>query len=178
MSCNDCWKHLATGGVNDFRGTGTPQSQQAGFGYGAILGAPVGDKPELAEFGLVDFQPERKTENMHFVSMGSGQVLADPFIAFVSRVLWRGKQPDVKIAMFGVYWALEHAINYAPGGVGYPIKIAVLRRENGAWGARLLEDAELEEQAQHISEIESIISGYPGEIIAQGNIVAPPTPPE
>jgi len=67
------------------------------------------------------------------------------------------KQPDVKTATFGVYWALDHAIKFAPGGIGAPIRIAVLRRVSNEWSARLLEEAELEEQAQHISEIESRI---------------------
>ena len=176
-SCNDCCRHLATAAVTDFRGTGTPQHSQNGYGFAAMLGVPIGNSPELVEFGLPDFQPERKTGNMHFVSMGSGQVLADPFLAFVSRVLWQGKQPDVKTATFGVYWALDHAIKFAPGGIGAPIRIAVLRRVSNEWSARLLEEAELEEQAQHISEIESRISGYPAQIIAQGEVSPPPQPP-
>jgi hypothetical protein len=36
-----------------------------------------------------DFQPEIKRGKLFFVSMGSGQPLADPFLAFVKRVLWK-----------------------------------------------------------------------------------------
>jgi hypothetical protein len=143
-----------------------------------MLAAPVGDRAELVEFGLLDFQPERKTGNIHFVSMGSGQILADPFLAFVSRVLWGGRQPDVKVATFGVYWALDHAIKYAPAGIGEPIVIATLRREGGQWASRLLEEDEMQEQAQHITEIENRIGNYPVEIINQAPIAPLPAPPQ
>lgn len=174
---NECFKELAAEGVKDFSSTGIPRHPQHGFGFGAMLAVPLGDKAELVEFGLTDFQPERKIGNMHFVSMGSGQILADPFLAFVSRVLWGGKQPDVKAAMFGVYWALRHAITYAPGGVGEPINISILRREKGQWLARCLAEDELQEQSQHISAIEARIAKYPAEVISEAPSTLPPAPP-
>lgn len=173
----DCIKSMTTAGVQDFQSTGTPRHPQYGFGFGALLAAPMADQPELIEFGIQDFQPEIKREKLHFVTMGSGQALADPFIAFISRVLWDGKMPDVKAGMFGVYWALQHTIQYAPGGVGAPARLATLRREGGAWHARILEDAELQEQAQHIGEIEKRIGAYPVDILAQAQAEAPPQPP-
>lgn len=175
--CNDCLREVSATTIQDFQSTGAPCTTQAGFGFGAMVAAPISDRPELAEFSLLDFQPERKTVNMHFVSMGSGQILADPFLAFISRVLWCGKQPDVRTAMFGVYWALDHAIKYAPGGVGEPIAIAILHRQKGQWIARSLEERELQEQAQHITEIENRISKYPVEIIDEATTTLPPTPP-
>ena len=76
--------------------------------------------------------------------MGSGQVLADPFLAFVSRVLWQGKQPDVKTATFGVYWALDHAIKFAPGGIGAIRKV-------GLWPLLLREETvEYEQDHRHV----------------------------
>lgn len=174
---NQCVKEMAEKAVKDFQGTGTPRTPQSGFGFGAMVAAPISDKPELVEYGLLDFQPERKTPKLHFVSMGSGQLLADPFLAFVSRVLWAGKQPDVKTAMFGVYWALDHAIKYAPGGVGEPIVVATLQRESGQWRARIAEREALQEQSQHIAEIESRIARYPADIITQAPAAVPPAPP-
>jgi len=72
--------------------------------------------------------------------------LADPFLAFVSRVLWKDTIPDIQRGKFGVYWALNHTINLAPGTVGPPIKIAVLRKEDGSWTASLSEDNQEAEQ--------------------------------
>jgi hypothetical protein len=121
-----------------------------------------------------------KISETSFLSMGSGQILADPFLAFISRVLWRASMPDVKIATLGVYWALAHAIKYAPGGIGEPIRVAVLRRQNGTWKATLVEEDELQEQAQHIDAIEERIGRYPADIIESAPtqpIPAPPAPP-
>lgn len=173
----DCAKALTATALQDFQSTGVQRHPQYGIGYGALLAAPLSDAPELVEFAITDFQPEIKRDKLHFVTMGSGQSLADPFIAFVSRVLWDGAMPDVQTGMFGVYWALQHTIKYAPGGVGDPIRLATLRRENGAWRARILEDAELDELAQHIGEIEKRIGNYPADILKQAQAEALPVPP-
>jgi hypothetical protein len=97
-----------------------------GLRFGGLIAAAVTDGPFLAEFGTTDFQPEIKTGKLFFVSMGSGQMLADPFLAFVCRVLWGSKMPDVDHGKFGVYWVLAHTIKLAPGQVGLPIRHAGL----------------------------------------------------
>ena len=176
----ECLKAISASTIQDFRSTHVPYTlppQGLGFSFGALLAAPIGDQPYLVEYDGINFQPELRDGKPIFVSVGSGQLLAEPFVAFVSRVLWQEKVPDVKTAMFGVYWALDHTINFAPGGVGEPIKIATLRREKGQWKSRLLDDNELQEQAQHIEEIETRLGQYPKEILEEPKIEAPPTPP-
>lgn len=176
--CLDCCKHLAATAVNDFRGTGVPfNGQGGGYNFGALMAAPLEDKPQLVEFALSDFQPEVKNDKLHFVSMGSGQMLAEPFMGFISRVIWGGQAPDVQQATLGVVWALQHAIEMAPGGVGLPIRIATLRKEGGAWKARVLTDEELQEPLQHIQAIEDRIRQYPAEILAQAMAQPEPPPP-
>jgi hypothetical protein len=170
-------KTLSAASVQDFSSTGVFRTQQGGWGFGALLAGPIGGQQELIEFGHMDMQPERKSGRIHFVSMGSGQIIADPFLAFVSRVLWRETIPDVKIATLGVYWALSHAIKYAPGGVGEPIRIATLRRVDGAWKATVVEEDVLQESAQHIDAIEERIGHYPAEIIDSAPSSPPPEPP-
>jgi hypothetical protein len=177
QKCIDCALNLAANTVGNFKATHVPYNQHAGWGYGALLAGAFADGPGLAEFGLLDFQPELKTGKLHFVTMGSGQLLADPFVAFVSRVLWGKEMPDVRNAMFGVYWALQHTIDCAPGGVGGPIKIATLQQIDGDWLARIVEEEALQEQAQHIAEIEKRISAYPAEILAEAAVELPPAPP-
>ena len=88
--------------------------------------------------------------------MGSGQPLADPLLAFVSRVLWNNIMPTVEIGKFGVYWALDHAIKLAPGGVGGPIKIAILRMREGEWKAEEFDDTQ--EGAQYVADLEEHIA--------------------
>jgi hypothetical protein len=90
----------------DLHETKAPNWGQDGLRFGALIAAVVRDGPFLAEFGSTDFQPELKNGRTFFVSIGSGQILADPFLAFVCRVLWKGNMPDVDHGKFGVYWVL------------------------------------------------------------------------
>lgn len=159
---------LATAGLNDFRQTGAGAGQ-----YGALFAAYADNGPQLIEFAATDFQPEMKTAKTNFVAMGSGQTLAEPFMAFVSRVLWKGTTPDVKTALFGVWWALNHTLTCAPGFVGPPISIAVLE-DVGGWKSRLISSEELGEQSEHIKEIEHRIASYSLDLLAGETAAAVP----
>ncbi|MDB5713028.1 MAG: hypothetical protein JWO15_425 [Sphingomonadales bacterium] len=141
--------------VADCNATGVPRSNHGGLGFGALLAMIIKNKPYLIEFGTSDFQPEIKQGRLFSVAIGGGQVLADPFLAFVSRVLWEDAEPTVEMAKIGVYWVLDHTIKYAPGGVGEPIRLGVVRQINGQWTSEILDDAQ--EQAQFIQELESNI---------------------
>jgi hypothetical protein len=165
MPCLAFAAELSRMTLTQFENSKVPQHPQSGLGFGSLLAAPFADAAQLVEFADTDFQPEIKTDRVHFVSMGSGQVLADPFLAFISRVLWGGSPPNVQMGAFGVYWVLSHTIKYAPGGVGHPIKIAVLKKQDGDWFARSVEGNELQEPEQHVAEIERLIGEYPRSII-------------
>ncbi|MFI4973242.1 MAG: hypothetical protein ACHP84_01740 [Caulobacterales bacterium] len=143
MTALDCAMTLSGLMVQNFKATGALLNGARGYGAGALMAAVVEDRAELIEFSPVDMQPELKSDTLHIVAMGSGQYLAEPFMAFVSRVLWNGEAPTVEDATFGVYWGLFHAIEVSPGGIGRPISLGVVRREAGAWAARLLEAPEL-----------------------------------
>jgi hypothetical protein len=177
---NDCLREIARATLQDFEHTGVPRMppNQGGIGFGSLMAAPVDGMAQLVEFGSSDFQPEIKRDQIHFVAMGSGQVLAEPFMAFVSRVLWGGKPPDVQLGAFGLYWVLSHTIQFAPGGVGLPIKIAVLKKVKGDWVARSVEGDELQEPEQHVAEIEKLIAGYPKAIVEEAGATPPPEPPK
>ncbi|MBB3931712.1 hypothetical protein GGR25_002762 [Kaistia hirudinis] len=176
--CVDCCRVLSHDAVNDFRGTGVPFVQDQGYGFGALLAAPLEDRAQLVEFGTNDLQPEIKSDKLNFVSMGSGQMLAEPFMGFISRVIWAGNMPNVQSATLGVYWALRHAIQMAPGGVGEPIRIATLTRQKGHWMARILEDEELQEVGQHIDAIEERIRQYPAGVLREAAAQPLPEPPK
>jgi hypothetical protein len=174
----ECLREITRGTLQDFDYTGVQRHppMQGGLQFGSLMAAVLDSTAQLIEFGPVDFQPEIKKDNIHFVSMGSGQVLADPFLAFVSRVLWGGKPPDVKMGSFGLYWVLSHTIQYAPGGVGKPIKIAVLKKEKGEWSARSMEGDDLQESGQHVDQIEKLIAGYPKASVQSAETTQPPVP--
>jgi len=168
-------KLLCREAMADFSSTGAILPQK-GVPYGAMLAIGCEGKGQLVEFEFGSFQPEVKRGKIFSVSMGSGQQLSEPFLAFVSRVLWNDSAPDVKNAKFGVLWALEHCIKYAPGGVGEPIQIAVLQKHGSDWRAELLTEAEFEEQRQHIDAIEAKIREYPSLLLAQASAETPPDP--
>jgi hypothetical protein len=153
--------------------SGTPYNPQfGGFGFGALLGTMIDVDPCLIEFATNNFQPEYKEKKMFFVSMGSGQPLADPFLAFVSRVLWKNTLPDVKNGRFGLYWALTHTLKYAPGLVGHPIRLATLSKRENAWIAS--ENDDYQEAEQFIASIEARIGASISEPSAE--TVAEPAP--
>ena len=119
------------------------------------MGVIIDKEPCLIEFATNNFQAEYKEKKLFFASMGSGQSLADPFLAFVSRVLWKNTLPDVKSGRFGLYWALAHTIKYAPGLVGPPIRLATLSKRENAWVAS--ENEDYQEAEQFIASMEARI---------------------
>jgi hypothetical protein len=162
-------RYIASAANSDFASTGATKGS-----YGALLGAPVAHTGELIEFAVSDMQPEIKDKNLSFVAMGSGQLLAEPFISFVSRVFWRGAIPDVVTAKFGVFWALSHAISCAPGGIGEPIAMATLTSQKSGWEAKLLDQEALQELQQHVQEFERELAPLRLRILEQGRPEAIP----
>lgn len=164
-------KALSAGGRNDFASTGAPMAQ-----YGAMVAAPIEDEGCLIEFAVNDFQPEMKTEKLNFVAMGSGQMLAEPFVSFVARTFWQDSIPDVQTAIFGVHWALAHTIKCAPGGVGDPIVIATLTKGKKGWQAEMLSAELLGEQVQHMAALEDTIAGYRAKLLESAETKEVPKP--
>lgn len=176
-SGNECSKALARSTCQDFDQSGTPRTVSNGYGFAALVAAEFSDDIHLVEFGVTDFQPEFKKPPLHFVSMGSGQSLADPFLAFVNRVLWKNAPPDVSQGLLGVYWVLQHTCEFAHAGVGEPITVGVIRKDAGRWSAALLEQDELGQLAQHVGAIESRISEDPHQVFVDAPSSDPPVAP-
>lgn len=160
-------KELCKRARADFSSTQAPTAQ-----YAALVGFALGGKPYLCEFALADFQPEFKTETMWYCSMGSGQPITDPFLALMREVFWGSGLPSVQDATFAVAWALDHAVRVNPGGINGPVRIAVLEQGTGKSGARLLEDADLEEHFQNIEQAKERLRTFP----ASQSADAPDTP--
>ena len=176
-SAMTCAKSLSKFTIEDFQSTHVQRTQNIGIDFGAMVAAPLNDRPHLIEYDTVNFQPEIRQGKLNFLSMGGGQILAEPFLAFINRVLWKSEIPDVKTAVFGVFWALSYALEIAPGGVGHPIEIATLKKRGGQWKAELLSKEILQEQGQHISDVENRIGDLPAEVIKQAGGEEPPAPP-
>jgi ATP-dependent protease HslVU (ClpYQ) peptidase subunit len=141
---------LAREGINDFASTHSPPGL-----YSAMVCYPAKQQPALIELGgQANFQPEQKElDGLWFSSMGSGQMLADPFLALFREVFWQQGPPNVRGGIFTAYWALKHACNVNTGGIKEPIHIAILSKaQDGKYKAKELSTEELSEHASIVEE--------------------------
>lgn len=143
--------------IRDFKETYAPSGQ-----FGALVAFPVHKKPVLCEFDVAAFQPELKTPDMWYVSMGSGQTITDPFLGFIRSVFWTdGKLPSCQDGIFATVWAIQHAIEVNPGGINGPIRIATLTlNEKKELQARLLDHSEMEEHQENVKGAKGHLRKY------------------
>lgn len=144
--------------VQNFSFTAAPKGE-----YGGLVAFPSNGKFHLCEFAVRDLQPELKTETMWFVSMGSGQILADPFLGFLRKVFWEKEQPTINEGIFAAVWTLQHAIELNPGGINGPIQIGLLTtgKEKGQpYYAKIVDENELLEHKDFVKEAESHLRSY------------------
>lgn len=119
--------------------------------YGALVAFPVGHKLFLCEFDQVQFQPELKTGDLWYCSMGSAQQITDPFLALMRDVFWVRGRPNLSDGTFAALWALQHAVDVNPGGVGGPVHVATLALDKKSQPfVKILKDSDLELHRMHI----------------------------
>jgi 20S proteasome alpha/beta subunit len=146
-------------------------------GYGALMAFPSDHGANLCEFQWQNLQPEMKTERLWYCSLGSTQHITDPFLGFIRDVFWRDEVPTIHDAVFATTWTLQHAIQLNAGGVGAPLRIAVLESEKtGSGSVRLLDDSELDEHRQHISEAKELLRKHRNELRGAGEEAPPAVP--
>lgn len=127
---------------------------------GSILGCSLAGKPYIFSFDQQG-APEILPEDLMFVSIGSGQDIADTFLAFLKGLFWEKSTPNLSEGIFTVLWTLQHAIATNPGGVDYPIQIITVSKR-GAWVAHELEEEEYLEQKQQIDDMKEKMREYKG----------------
>lgn len=118
-----------------------------------LVAFPVLDKPCLVQFDC-RCSPEHATEALPFITIGSGQLLADAFLAFIRGVLWPSGLPELQQGVFYAIWAVLEAIRVSPGGLAEPVQVVTLSKTDGSWAARELLPDELGEHRQAISDIQ------------------------
>lgn len=109
-----------------------------------LLALPLSNAPCLIQFDQQG-APELADDNLPFVAIGSGQAIADPFLAFIRRIFWANTVPAVQDGIFAALWTLRHAIETNPGGVSEPIEICVLSKDGKDCKAKKLTEPEYEE---------------------------------
>jgi Proteasome subunit len=145
----DVARSLCKLGLDDFSFTSAKQGT-----YGALVAFPVGNTLELCEFGGANFQPEMKTDDLWYVSMGSGQSIADPCLGFIRQAFWNDGMPSCQDGVFAAVWTLSQAIKLNPGGINAPMHIAMLTHLKGQPSARFLDVDEID---QHVSNVDGAI---------------------
>ncbi len=127
-----------------------------------LVAAAPGKPPYLVQF---DYQcaPELATDDLPFVAIGSGQSIADPFLAFLRRVFWQDSLPSLNEGSFAAVWTLQHAILAAPGGIAAPISIANLQVTSGQPSARLLPEGEIKEHYEAVGAAEDRLREFRSE---------------
>lgn len=117
--------------------------------------------------------PEGATSDLPFVCVGSGAILADPFLAHVKRVLWNDEQPHMSLGLLSIVWTLNHVIGVNPGGITAPFDVYQMTLDgNGAVHIEKLQRETLEGMESRIEDIEQRMRE-----IATKPVEAPPKPP-
>jgi hypothetical protein len=152
--------------VANFRRTAGIIQNNQGWGLGALV-AFANNEPQLLEFEAIQFHPELKgtpdpgrgDRVWRAASMGSGQILADSFLAHAYRLLFATRLPRIDRAKLVVSWALDHVIRYNTGGIGGQQQMAVLEKTAaGDWRAAHLDAGG--EMRQAVKDLEDHISNY------------------
>ena len=123
----------------------------------SLVAIPLRQAVSLIQF---DFSgaPEEATKELPFVALGSAQSIADPFLAFLKRILWKEREPSVSEGRFAAAWTIEHAILTNPGGVAGPLQMATLTRVGDKPKIDLITD--VAEHRQAVSEAERVLGEH------------------
>lgn len=125
----------------------------------SLIAIPISKNICLFQFNQ-QCSPEEATDNLPFVSIGCGQKIADPFLAFLRWIFWRNELPSLEEGIFSVFWTLEHAIRTNPGGVSDPKQIITINKENSKYKIHEFQPTELQEHVGFINDIEKYLSDY------------------
>lgn len=169
----ECGRVVSRVVIEDFKQTVSADQvsdKGGGWGLGMLLGLVTEGKPQLIEFDPSGFHPEvkgypdpsRGDRVGRFATLGSGQVLADPFLAHAYKLLFGDRIPTVARARLAVAWTIEHVIRYNVGGVGGDLKLAVLECRDGIWRSGHVDAGETRMQ---LAELEKHVSLFGQESI-------------
>ena len=148
-------KYLSKTVIEDFAYTHAQKGT-----YGALVAFPVKQEVYLCEFTIQDLQPEFKTEQMWYCSMGITQTITDSFLALMRGLFWQSGPPTLNDGIFAATWALDHAVEVNPGGVNKPIRVAVLSTNGGQVKAEMLSDMVIDEHRQNINGAKDALREY------------------
>jgi len=149
------------------------QVAQASALSSTLLAMEIDGRIRLIQFDQQG-APEEATADLPFVCLGSGQLLADPFMTFLRGIFWdEGRLPSLAEATFATVWTLTQAIEVSPAFLSEPIHVHTLTRESGGPSARELEPSDLQEHRQAVGEARTLLRSWR----RVDNLVPPPPEP-
>ena len=115
-------------------------------------------KAQLIELSGMLQQPEVKLRDNWYVSIGSGQNIADPLLGLMRKIYWGNQPPNLQGGIFVTHMLLKLACELAAGGIAPPVKLSVLSdNEEGTPFARELTEEELQES---LSAVDNALEHY------------------
>ncbi len=143
----------------------------------SLVAMPVNQKPCLFNFDY-NGAPERSTPDLPFIALGSGQPIADPFLAFLHRLLWRDREPTLAEGRLAAVWTIEHVRRTNPGGVGGSVQLATLASSTGKMPTVSEASEEgIQEHLQRVTSAEqSLVSELRGTSVASADAGLPAPP--
>jgi len=143
---------------------------------GNLLAGPFKDGLKLVEI-TPQLAVERMTDELPFISMGSGKNSADPFLGFLRQIYWPNGLPTITEGALAAYWTVRHAIVMKVQGVGFKVDVFVVEPKGKSFVARQLDDAELIEHEDFIKASEDAMRGVRDQLAAPAQLAvqAPPT---
>jgi hypothetical protein len=141
----------------------------------SVVAIPIAKRACLFQFDQ-QCGPEQATVDLPFVAVGSGQPLADPFLAFLRRIFWPGRLPTLAEGIFSTYWTLDQAIKINPGGVAHPIQIMTLTPSKDRWRVTELTEDDFQEHIEAIQTVEDRIRTFREAMAEPKGADVPPAP--
>jgi hypothetical protein len=142
-----------------------------------VVAMPISHELCLFQFDE-QASPEQATDDLPFLSIGGGSPIADPFLAFLRRVLWNDGIPTLSVGILSAVWTLRHAIQTCPGGVSDPMQIVTItKRGTSASAVELTPEQITGENIELIEKAEKAI-GAMFEMSDGGAGATPPTQDE
>ncbi len=138
----------------------------------SLVGVAVKKEPALFQFDYGG-APEHATEKLPFIALGSGQAMADPFLAFLKRILWKDRRPTLAEGRLVAAWTIQHVSQTAFGLVGGPTQLASLAIVGGAPAVEFADPAEHD---GFIEEAEAALRDH-FRRYKHGPVTEPPKPP-
>jgi len=118
-----------------------------------VVAMPIAKKLSLIEIADSG-APEVVPHTVPFVSIGSGKLLADPFLGFLRRIFWPSSLPTVGQGTLAAIWTLDQCIRTSYAFLAPPVHVAELKLSSGTFSARLLPPEDLSDHRQAIESAE------------------------